>query len=203
MRYRVLLEREMLDLEPGLFDQLAAAIAAGEQIRITDSVPIKLLIVDHEFAFVPVGPADATAAGALLMRQSGLLDAMARSSSPNGTTPPSSRLGRCNPGDQPGAIDDVDAQILGLLLAGLNDQAVAYQLDLAPNRPTACATSDGSGAGGDPHAARVAGRPAGLDGSAAREARRLARHRGLETARHSSSAISAAALAAPSVSTGR
>ena len=28
----------------------------------------------------------------------------------------------------PGAIDDVDAQILSLLLSGLNDQAVAFQL---------------------------------------------------------------------------
>ena len=28
----------------------------------------------------------------------------------------------------PGAIDDVDAQILSLLLAGLNDQAVAFHL---------------------------------------------------------------------------
>ena len=43
---------------------------------MTDSLPIKLLIVDHELALVPLEPAGATVRGALLVRESGLLDAL-------------------------------------------------------------------------------------------------------------------------------
>ena len=64
VHYRVLLEREMLDVEPGMFEQLAGAVAAGEEIRVTDSLPLKLLVVDHELAFVPIGPAEAAGSGA-------------------------------------------------------------------------------------------------------------------------------------------
>ena len=129
VRYRVLLEREMLDAEPGIFEQLAGAIEAGEELRITDSVPLKLLIVDNELAFVPVGPAETPMSGALLVRQSGLLDALralfeSEWSNANELVVSAGAIEEITPG----AIDDADAQILSLLLAGLNDQAVAYQL---------------------------------------------------------------------------
>ena len=53
VHYRVLLEREMLDVEPGMFEQLAGAIAAGEEIRVTDFLPLKLLVVDHDSRWCP------------------------------------------------------------------------------------------------------------------------------------------------------
>ncbi len=129
VRYRVLLEREMLDVEPGMFDHLARAIAAGEEIRVTDSLPLKLLVVDHELAFVPIGPAETAMSGALLVRQSGLLDALvalfeSEWSNANQIVASAEEITEITPE----AIDDSDAQILSLLLAGLNDQAVAYQL---------------------------------------------------------------------------
>ena len=129
VRYRVLLERAMFDSEPGMFEQLSGAIAAGEELRVADSVPLKLLIVDHELAFVPIGAADAPLSGALLIRQSGLLDALtalfeSEWNNANELMVSAGALAEITPD----AIDDVDAQILGLLLAGLNDQAVAYQL---------------------------------------------------------------------------
>jgi len=129
VRYRLLFERAMLDDEPGTYDQIAGAVAAGEQIRVTDSLPLKLLIVDHELALVPIGSLESPAEGALLVRKSGLLDALealfeAEWSRGAEIVVSAGEIGEI----APDAIDDVDAQLLSLLLAGLNDKAVAYQL---------------------------------------------------------------------------
>jgi DNA-binding NarL/FixJ family response regulator len=130
VRYRVLLEREMLDTEPGLFDHLVRAVAAGEEVRMTDRLPIKLLVVDHELAFVPMGTAEAAVHGALLVRRSGLLDALcalyesewSKAIELNVTAPVAAEL-------ELGPIDAFDAQVLSLLLVGLNDKAIAYHLE--------------------------------------------------------------------------
>ena len=129
VRYRLLFERAMLDDEPGTYDQIAGAVESGEQIRVTDSLPLKLLIVDHELALVPIGSAESPAEGALLVRKSGLLDALealfeAEWSRGAEIVVSAGEIGEI----APDAIDDVDAQLLSLLLAGLNDKAVAYQL---------------------------------------------------------------------------
>ena len=129
VRYRVLLEREMLDLEPGLFDHVVRAVAAGEEVRITDSLPLKLLVVDRELAFVPIGTAEAPVHGALLVRRSGLLDALcalyesewSKATEVNISAPARAEL-------ELGPLEDVDAQVLTLLLAGLNDKSIAYHL---------------------------------------------------------------------------
>ena len=128
VQYRVLLEREMLD-EPAMYDQIAGAVEAGERVRVTDSLPIKLLVIDHELALVPIGQSEAAVAGALLVRQSGLLDALAALFESEWSNASDLVLSAGAISEiTPDAIDDVDAQILSLLLAGLNDQAVAYKL---------------------------------------------------------------------------
>jgi sugar-specific transcriptional regulator TrmB/DNA-binding CsgD family transcriptional regulator len=129
VRYRLLFERAMLDDEPGTYDQIAGAVAAGEQIRVTDSLPLKLLIVDHELALVPIGSAESPAEGALLVRKSGLLDALEALFEAEWSRSAEMVVSAGEIGEiAPDAIDDVDAQLLSLLLAGLNDKAVAYQL---------------------------------------------------------------------------
>jgi sugar-specific transcriptional regulator TrmB len=128
VEYRVVLEREMLD-EPAMYDEIVRSAQAGERVRVADSLPIKLLVVDHELALVPIGPAEAPVLGALLVRQSGLLDALAalfEAEWRNATEVAFSAGAIVEV--EPDAIDDVDAQIISLLLAGLNDQAVAYHL---------------------------------------------------------------------------
>ncbi|MGW1710516.1 hypothetical protein ACWCP8_34780 [Streptomyces sp. NPDC002206] len=133
--YRIVWERRMLDEGPEMLDALDRATAAGEQLRIVDAVPLKLLIADRELALVPIaGSTSGSAAeGALLVRPSALLDALLalfdlfwERASPvtvtaEGLTKESAR----------GNVDDVDGRILGLLAAGLNDQAVASRLDLS------------------------------------------------------------------------
>ncbi|MFF1918094.1 helix-turn-helix domain-containing protein [Streptomyces sp. NPDC058239] len=133
VRYRVMLERPMLEramLDEGApsFDEIVQARAAGEEVRIAETVPLKLFIVDREFAIVPLlGPANAAPAGALLVHASSLLDALIAlfESEWEKATQFVTSAGVLQ---NASAIDDLDAQILSLSLTGLTDQAIATQL---------------------------------------------------------------------------
>ncbi|MEU1839816.1 TrmB family transcriptional regulator [Micromonospora chersina] len=126
VRYRVLLERTMLDEDVDI-DGLVAARNAGEEIRMTERLPLKLFIVDREIAIVPlIRSSDVATTGALLVHESGLLDALialfelewAAAMEVTTSTDDFSGTG----------VDDLDVQILTLLLTGLTDQAVAGHL---------------------------------------------------------------------------
>jgi hypothetical protein len=128
--YRALVERAMLDEDPHLLDEVVAALSRGEQVRTLERLPVKLIIVDREVAFLPLiaatQPASSTP-GALLVRQSGLLDALValfeakwELGIPVVTEGVAPEPGRT-------AIGDLDVRILSLLLAGLTDHAVATQ----------------------------------------------------------------------------
>lgn len=135
VRYRVMLERPILEramLDDGAgaltFDEIVQARAAGEEVRIAEKVPLKLFIVDREFAIVPLlGPADAAPAGALLVHTSSLLDALIAlfESEWERATQFVNSAGALQ---NVSAIDDLDALILSLSLTGLTDQAIATQL---------------------------------------------------------------------------
>ncbi|WP_405682016.1 helix-turn-helix domain-containing protein [Streptomyces sp. NBC_00057] len=128
VRYRVMLERAMLDEGAPSFDEIVQARAAGEEVRIAEKVPLKLFIVDREFAIVPLlGPANAAPAGALLVHASSLLDALIAlfESEWEKATQFVTSAGAVQ---NVSAIDDLDAQILSLSLTGLTDQAIAAQL---------------------------------------------------------------------------
>lgn len=140
--YRVVLEHRMLEDDPDIVGELEAAVAAGEEVRIADRVPVKLLIADRELALVPIGAAAGTVAGpeagsavegALLVRSSGLLEALLALFEQ--VWQRASRITMSADGwaagEVPGALDDLDARIVGLLVAGLTDQAVAARLDLS------------------------------------------------------------------------
>ncbi|MFE7358814.1 helix-turn-helix domain-containing protein [Streptomyces sp. NPDC057543] len=128
VRYRVIVERSMLDGGAPSFDEIIQARAAGEVVRIADSVPLKLFIVDGELAIVPLlGSANAAKAGALLVHECSLLDALIAlfESEWDKATPFATSAGTLQKAP---AIDDLGAQILSLLLTGLTDQAIATQL---------------------------------------------------------------------------
>ncbi len=129
--YRVVVEREVLQ-RPGFFADAASSIAVGEQIRVAQTLPLRMLIADRELALLPLAPtAEDSAGGALLVHPSGLLDALLslydfvwQSASPLVATGDGAR----STADR---LDDIDAQVLSLLLAGLTDQAVGGQLGLS------------------------------------------------------------------------
>lgn len=129
VRYRVVLERAVLDLPDGI-TELTAALGRGEQVRVVDKVPTKLVVADRTLAMVPLTSHSAEPA-ALVVHASGLLellcglfesvwrDALPLCLEPSGAT----EL-------EPDGPDGTDLEVLSLLLAGLTDASVAKQLDL-------------------------------------------------------------------------
>ncbi|MER5689244.1 hypothetical protein [Streptomyces sp. NPDC002205] len=116
-------------------DAVDRAVTAGEQVRIVDAVPLELLIADRELALVPIvgSTSGSDTEGALLVRPSALLDALLalfdlvwERASPVTVTAegPAQESAR-------GDVDHMDGRILGLLAAGLNDQAVSGRLGLS------------------------------------------------------------------------
>ncbi len=51
--YRVVVEREVTEL-PGGVAELGAALGRGEQVRVVDRVPTKLVVADRSMAMVPL-----------------------------------------------------------------------------------------------------------------------------------------------------
>ncbi|OII65423.1 hypothetical protein BJP40_16810 [Streptomyces sp. CC53] len=127
--YRVVVEREVLEL-PGGVAESGAALGRGERVRVVDRVPTKLVVADRSMAMVPltgrgVEPAALVVhASGLLESLMGLFEAVWREAVPL-------RLG-CGEQDVAGAAgpDATDLQILSLLLAGMTDASVAKQLEL-------------------------------------------------------------------------
>ncbi|GHG88822.1 helix-turn-helix transcriptional regulator [Streptomyces lanatus] len=129
VRYRVVLERTVLDQPHGI-TELSAALGREEQIRVVEQVPTKLVIADRTLALVPLTSHTAEPA-ALVVHASGLLellsglfesvwrDALPVSLGTSGVTE-----------QQPDGPDETDLEVLSLLLAGLTDASVAKQLDL-------------------------------------------------------------------------
>ncbi|WAL98603.1 helix-turn-helix transcriptional regulator [Streptomyces sp. Je 1-369] len=131
VRYRVVVERAVLDLPTGLVE-LSTAIGRDEQVRVVDRVPTKLVIADGTLAMVPLTSRTAEPA-ALVVHASGLLESLTglfeavwREALPLRIGEDSGTLTE----DAPEAPDGTDLEILSLLLAGLTDASVAKQLDL-------------------------------------------------------------------------
>jgi sugar-specific transcriptional regulator TrmB/DNA-binding CsgD family transcriptional regulator len=130
VKYRAVLERSMLQEEPRLYDEIVRIQERGEHIRLTAAVPLKLFVVDHSIALVPLGPATSPVPGALLVHPSGLLDALVALfetvwQDAVDIVPGPEGLAEESPHE---SVTPLDARILTLLLAGLTDQAVAGAL---------------------------------------------------------------------------
>jgi sugar-specific transcriptional regulator TrmB len=130
VRYRVVIERDVLNGPSGV-TELTTALGRGEQVRVVDRVPTKLVIADRTLAMVPLSHR-ASEPAALFVHASGLLESLMglfewvwRDALPlrlgTGRTPYEER---------PEGPDDIDLEVLSLLLAGLTDASVAKQLDL-------------------------------------------------------------------------
>ncbi|GGX52068.1 helix-turn-helix transcriptional regulator [Streptomyces fructofermentans] len=130
VRYRVVVERSVLDLPNGI-TELSAALGRDEQVRVVDTVPTKLVIADRTLALVPLTSRTLEPA-ALVVHASGLLESLSGLFEAVWRTALPLRLGA--PGEfveeGPDGPDGPDLEILSLLLAGLTDASVAKQLDL-------------------------------------------------------------------------
>ena len=130
--YRVVHERAAF-AKPGFLDAVAHGLSLGELVRTTDSLPVRLVIADRSLALLPLTTtATDSGAGALLVHESGLLDALLYLfdlvwASANEVLPTASGVTEL----AADRIDEVDARILTLLLGGLTDQAIGGQLGLS------------------------------------------------------------------------
>lgn len=133
VRVRVVVEQSMLEHQPGLVDEIARVTAAGEEVRIANTLPMKLIIVDHAVAMLPViGSREIKTAGALLVHRSSVLDALiALFESVWAAGHHVVTTSRGVDVATSAAVDGQDGQILSLLLAGITDAAVANQLGLS------------------------------------------------------------------------
>jgi sugar-specific transcriptional regulator TrmB len=129
VRYRVVIERAVLDLPDGR-TQLAAALGRGEQVRVVDKVPTKLVVADRTLALVPLTSHSAEPA-ALVVHASGLLELLCGLFESVWRDAHPLHPGASGAAEQePDGPDGTDLEVLSLLLAGLTDASVAKQLDL-------------------------------------------------------------------------
>ncbi|WP_318211116.1 MULTISPECIES: helix-turn-helix transcriptional regulator [unclassified Streptomyces] len=120
--------------EPRAARWLTTLASEGQRIAVTESLPIKLVMVDDDAALLPLDPErDETVEEpvALVVHRSGLLTALIS------LFEQYFALGReLNPAvlgsesDGPGPLDPVDRQIVALLHVGLTDAAIARQLGI-------------------------------------------------------------------------
>ncbi|GAA3788125.1 helix-turn-helix domain-containing protein [Streptomyces chiangmaiensis] len=129
VRYRVVVERAVLDRPDGI-TELTAALGRDEQVRVVDTVPTKLLVADRSLAMVPLTSRTAEPA-ALVVHASGLLELLSGLFESVWREALPLRLGVSGVMEQaPDGPDSTDLEVLSLLLAGLTDASVAKQLGL-------------------------------------------------------------------------
>ncbi|MEU2616952.1 helix-turn-helix domain-containing protein [Streptomyces sp. NPDC007157] len=129
VRYRVVVERAVLDLPHGI-TELTAALGRDEQVRVVDRVPTKLVVADRSLAMVPL-TSHTSEPAAVVVHASGLLELLSELFESVWRTALPLRLGaRGVTEERPDAPDATDLEVLSLLLAGLTDVSVAKQLDL-------------------------------------------------------------------------
>ena len=131
VRYRVVIERSSFD-RPGFFAAASDSLQAGEEVRVVQELPMRLLIVDRRIALVPLLSGAGGSIGALIVHSSGMLDALLALFDRVWRDGMPLVLGTDGMAEGPSdGLPELDSRILGLLLAGLTDQAVANQLNLS------------------------------------------------------------------------
>ncbi|GHD02482.1 hypothetical protein GCM10008096_07650 [Zhihengliuella salsuginis] len=129
--YRVIIEAQALN-KPGFAHQVAVTAASGEEIRAVEVLPLRMVIADKELALLPLASESSNGdeVGALLLRPSGLLDAMCALFELSWQRAQPTYLPPERVAERPD-LDDVDQHLLVLLRAGLTDKAIAGQLGMS------------------------------------------------------------------------
>lgn len=132
VEFRVVVEHAAFE-KPGFVDLVAESLEAGELIRVSDRIPLRLIIADQQLALLPLAAADDdVVGGALLVHRSALLDALVTLfdlvwEAANEVVPTAAGIADL----AASRIGETDARILTLLLAGLTDQAIGGQLGIS------------------------------------------------------------------------
>ena len=134
MRERVIIERALLD-ESEAEEKLLASLDRGQEIRLVETLPSKLLIVDDAQAIVSLDDGGVSHDAVVAIGPGGLLDSLIRLFEVEWERATQLREApgrRVDP--YPARIDDLDdpmdRKVLALLLAGHTDAAVAARLGI-------------------------------------------------------------------------
>jgi DNA-binding CsgD family transcriptional regulator len=140
--FRAVYARDGLEL-PGRLAAMRRYVAAGEQARVTTDLPVKMFLADNALGLIPLEHPDRadSADSALVIHSSSLLDTLSALFEKVWATAVPMRFG---PGDdaRPAGLDDIPdgsepgepdhRTLLGLLAAGLTDEAIGRQLGWHP-----------------------------------------------------------------------
>ena len=130
--YRCIYARSTLD-DGGMLDIIRRDLAAGEQARVLDQVPLKMGIVDHRVGLLPLMPGrhGATTTNWLVVHRCSLLDALIALFEAMwlSALPLDGVVGaREENGSGRADLQSDDLRLLTLLLSGITDEAVGRQL---------------------------------------------------------------------------
>ena len=133
VRYEAVVERAAFQAAD-FQGAVEAALDRGAQIRVTGTLPLRLLIVDREIAMVPVVAegSDEPLTDALLVHPSGLLDGLMAVFDLVWQGATALGRGRSGPVEhRPDQLDETDTRVITMLLAGLTDQTIGAQLGMS------------------------------------------------------------------------
>jgi len=128
VRRQFLHGRDALAL-PGAVALLEADVAAGEEVRVLPTAPMKLLIADDDAALVPLVATPQVLDSCILVRPSALLDALSTLFESLWVQAQPYVPSLAGP-DADGDLTDEERRIVPLLAIGLPDEAIARQLGL-------------------------------------------------------------------------
>ena len=132
--YRGIYARAALEAGAGTIKAIGRYVAAGEQARLINSLPMKLATIDGELGFLPLETHQADISRFLLIRPCALLDTLlfVFETLWQMATPITFDRGvAVLHADREDGFTMLHRQILALLSAGMKDQAIAHHLGLS------------------------------------------------------------------------
>jgi sugar-specific transcriptional regulator TrmB len=132
VRYRSIVDADYLAL-PGAPARVRSESESGEELRVFPKLPFKIAIFDRRIAFIPLNPHEPESA-TLLVRSSALLDALYalfESLWERSTPLAFSAAGVPRIARAAARVPEAAAKLIPLLAAGLNDKAIAHEIDVS------------------------------------------------------------------------
>ncbi|MEV0802072.1 helix-turn-helix domain-containing protein [Kribbella sp. NPDC050281] len=132
--YRGIYARAALDAGPGVIKAIARYVAAGEEARLINHLPMKLATIDDELGLLPLEVDQDDVSRCFIIRPCSLLDTLlfVFETLWELATPLTFEKGVPLLHDKSAnQFSNLDRQILSLLAAGMKDQAIAHHLGLS------------------------------------------------------------------------
>jgi DNA-binding CsgD family transcriptional regulator len=129
--YRGIYDRAALEAGPGTINAIARYVAAGEEARLINHLPMKLATIDRELGFIPLQVDQTDIDKFLVIRPCSLLDTLLYVFDTlwELATPISfEKNGPVLDGSARDQLTEVDHVILNLLAAGMKDRAIAHHI---------------------------------------------------------------------------